>query len=518
MNGRLPQLLTGGYTTLRNATQPTIDTSASDTDSNDDDDDDALSIYIPSTHSAPPADSAGSRGCHSTLSSLCWILLYTLTIVLFVTLVFHRTSSPTVHRLSSTQSSLPSSCLDQPSISSTTESSQPYPARSTSRHAVIGTAVGYSFAHVSVFIRSLRTHCPHCQLILFVNTSQLTPYEVHHFTHFHTQLIDVDQLSVAYQRDTDGAAAVMEAKHFMQAAHSRWVYNYDYMRTILSNSSHPLPYADRLSLSQRHNPITADIVRAARQRAYSSVISGGGDAYGVDIEVPSDELSTSITHVFFCDVRDLLFQRNVFNFLPYRHQFAYDDLPPAREHVASSTAPAVGSAVSAAPTNVGVFVFTEDVQLMNESTNVQWVGCARPDLLVPARPVLNSGTTLASAHESLLWLDALLATLYNYSDCALRLTGFDQGAHQIAVWSNAIAPAPVYVIPTSRGPVANMQGMELVENEYGELVNECGSVYAVCHQYDRVEELVRAYVARYPMSGADEKLLRKKSWWQWLVG
>ena len=82
-----------------------------------------------------------------------------------------------------------------------------------------------------------------------------------------------------------------------------------------------------------------------------------------------------------------------------------------------------------------------------------WINCAAPHIIQAGRPVLCSGSTLASIHSALVYLDAMIATMLQYMSCTLQYKGFDQGAHQIVVCSGMLdGRTATYLIPNARGP------------------------------------------------------------------
>jgi hypothetical protein len=366
------------------------------------------------------------------------------------------------------------------------------------RHAVIATASGYSFNQLYPFVRSFRYACWSCQLIFFVTASTLTEDDRRHFRHWRVQLMFIDQLQPQYE----GSSLVANEKNW--AAHYRFQLYFDYLRALAGPSLN-------LTLQQAHrrNPITAELINQSRHEAYHTPTRfldpySRPSASPYSDLLPSLPLSSSLSHVFICDVRDLIFQQNIFNFLPYRHQFEHDDYLYQARHKESDSPPS-----NRTPTSDGVFVFTEERPLAEEGINQMWIRCAEPQIIQYAAtrtlPVICSGTTLASLHAAILWLDALLTVMYAHINCVQQYRGFDQGAHIIAIYGSRIQ-APVYLIPNARGPVATISMMNhpLHQTEYGQLLNERKEIYAVVHQYDRqIYHIKPQYERQFAMIGKD---------------
>ena len=366
----------------------------------------------------------------------------------------------------------------------------------STQHCVMAMAAGYSFHTIYVFIRSLRTHCADCQVVLFVDSTRLTADDHRHFQHFRIQLMYVDQIRPLYD---DDALPSISADIF--PAHYRWQLYFDYLRALLGD--------DQIStLHLKHhthstpNPITPDLIHQSRQRAYNTS-THYHDPYARPASLPhptpSPDLPSSVTHVFFCDARDVIFQHDIFNFLPYRHQFAGDDLLWQWRHD-----PAVRPLPIKLPTVEGVWVFTEERMLVEEQHNLMWVTCAADlNIAQPGRPVLCSGATLASLRAAVTYLDAMVSTMLAYRECTAQYQGFDQGAHQIVVYGGMLdGLADVFIVPNARGPVATIALMNhpLRQTEYGQLLNERNEIYAVVHQYDRqVRHIKPQYERQYSM-------------------
>ena len=350
----------------------------------------------------------------------------------------------------------------------------------STQHCVMAMAAGYSFESIYVFVRSLRTHCEDCQVVLFVDSSKLTEADLRHFQHFRIQLVFVNDIRPQYG---DGTLTAERAN--VNPAHYRWELYFDYLNALLGDAQLS-GLAERLKHRKANNPITAELIHASRQRAYNT--SGFyKDPYARAAmsphRIPSADLPSSMTHVFFCDARDLIFQHNIFNFLPYRHQFENDDYMYQARHQPSQTPPSTKP-----PTADGLFVFTEERPIVEEGINRMWISCADPSIVQPGRPVLCSGSTLASVKSAVVYLDAMISTMLRYMSCNLQYKGFDQGAHAIIIHGGALnGLTDVYLIPNARGPVATISMMNhpLHQTEYGQLLNEHNEIYAVVHQYDR---------------------------------
>ena len=194
-------------------------------------------------------------------------------------------------------------------------------------HAILATGVGYSFASMYVFIRSLRQHCRQCQALLVVDSRNITEHEHQLYREHRIQLVYVDEILPLYQANS------MVRDPIEWAAHYRWQVYYDVLRAVLDLGQHTAIMLSpnrtvHLNITHHFNPITPHMLLQARSRAHSNNSvsqSSRRDPLAPVVDPPTLPLSSSISHVFFCDVRDLVFHRNIFAFLPYRHQFDGDD-------------------------------------------------------------------------------------------------------------------------------------------------------------------------------------------------
>ena len=331
----------------------------------------------------------------------------------------------TVHSTLATPShpSSPSSPSFASSASSLVDSTQ---------HCIMAMAAGYSFDSIYVFIRSLREHCTDCQVVLFVNSHTLTTNDHRHFNHFRIQLIYIDTLLPIYT--TLPTETLTAHNPPVNPAHYRWELYFDYLVALLGDAA-----ADAVFVHRKvNNPITAEMIHESRSRAYNTSNRYYNDPYarpasasGGSYPKPSVDLPNSISHVFFCDARDLKFQHDIFNFLPYNHQFEHDDYLYQSRHIPSTLPPSSNMT----PTSNGLFIFTEERPLVEEGINAMWVSCAVPGVVQAGRPVLCSGTVLASVFSALFYLDSMISVMLKYNNCNLQYKGFDQGAHQICLYT-----------------------------------------------------------------------------------
>ena len=293
-------------------------------------------------------------------------------------------------------------------VSSMLSSSSSFSPVDSTKHCVMAMAAGYSFETIYVFIRSLRTQCEDCQVVLFVDSSKLTASDQRHFQHFRIQLIYVDQIQPLYADNT-----LTNPQKNVNPAHYRWELYFDYLIALLGDERLAASgLIEKIKHRKANNPITASLIHASRERAYNTS-NFYNDPYArpgsAAHPIPSADLPTSLAHVFFCDARDLIFQHNIFNFLPYRHQFEHDDYLYQARHVPSLLPPSTKQ-----PTADGLFVFTEERPLIEEGINIMWINCAAHDIIKPGRPVLCSGSSLASVQSAIVYLDAMISTMLKH--------------------------------------------------------------------------------------------------------
>jgi len=361
----------------------------------------------------------------------------------------------------------------------------------------MGAGTGYHWQQLYVFLRSFRLHCPDCQLVLFVDRARLTSEDLQLYRLAHAQLIDATALVELYPNDSLHGGATTHI------ASSRWQLYYDYLRALPQFQQLPDPSLfPSYSSRPNYNPITADMVAAAQREAYqrSSYKLEGYEARRLVVPQPS----TVISHVFFTDLRDVYWQGNVFSWLPYRHQFEHDDLAWGEQH-RPVEAESEGRAESES-TYSGLWVFSEEVWSGSNKYNNEWTDCADSEYKNRHRskPVLCSGTVLASYEAALHYLSAMQHFMLKHARCTRDVGGFDQGAHQMLIHDALIPHTAVYVVPSSRGPVGTV-GIPLVRHPdtlhfsvYGDLINDWNETYAVVHQYDRGEALAKRVRQQFP--------------------
>ena len=321
--------------------------------------------------------------------------------------------------------------------------------------AIMSMAAGYHGNSLLPFLASARRQCPGCHIILFLNVSILTAEDWGMVHYYHIELMDVDELQSLYDTDT----ITGNTAKFRPAA-ALWEIMYDYLRAMS-----PIDQQPPSSHTNRRNPITPQLIQRSRYEAFMSSNERVSSPWSTDARltrVKREAVERSVplvpfTHVFFCDVRDVYFQANIFNVLPYDGEHNNDDQrwgtahnpmgssPIATVQPASSPFPLPSSSI---PTFDGLWVFAEEVSISNEAVNTKWVTCGDPEFIERHKttplPVICSGSALASYPSALIWLASFVGTLYANLSCTQDLPGFDQGAHQLSLYNdilpNALTP------------------------------------------------------------------------------
>jgi hypothetical protein len=300
---------------------------------------------------------------------------------------------------------------------------QPQPPPPPPPSLVLGMARGIDASSAYRFVRSLRAAMPYARAVVFTDAASLAADASLRgiYESFGATLVEFD-----LARDVPPAAAAWHPSSY------RWLLMRDWLR------------------------------------AHVAAAAPGADAGAI----------------FFADVRDAVFQGDVF------------------------AAAAERGGEGAVPLR-GFFAFKESrhLTIAADPVNRDWVkDCFGATGLadVGGNVISCSGTSLGEVRAALAYAEAMSETLMERRSC--ERMGVDQGVHNFLVYSGvlaarleALAPvAPLALISNEDGFVATVQTMpELVRDRAGRVLNAAAVPYAVVHQYDRSPALKRQYAGEY---------------------
>lgn len=179
---------------------------------------------------------------------------------------------------------------------------------------------------------------------------------------------------------------------------------------------------------------------------------------------------TPFAHILLTDVRDVVFQRDPFDF----------------------------------PWSEGLNCALEDRRMTIGDCphNSHWIrthlGEAALDA-VRGKPISCSGTTVGGYQAVVRYLEALTARLLPFAG-GERMAGYDQGVHNQLVHSHE---PETPVLRGNDGPVLTLgyvRGEPATDDE-GRVLNERGEAAVIVHQYDRKPELFQALRERFAWTG-----------------
>lgn len=116
-----------------------------------------------------------------------------------------------------------------------------------------------------------------------------------------------------------------------------------------------------------------------------------------------------------------------------------------------------------------------------------------------------SGTSLAT-WDAAIEYTGLMRKEIDGNPC--ERNGVDQGMHNVFVHTRRLSN-PTYIWYNEEGPIATVQSMPtLKRDQFGQLLNQNGEVYAVVHQYDRSAALKRQYDKQFVLLSPRERTQR----------
>ena len=200
--------------------------------------------------------------------------------------------------------------------------------------------------------------------------------------------------------------------------------------------------------------------------------------------------------VFMTDIRDVLFQGDVF-----------------------------AAVRRSAP--VGFVGFQEPLtKLIGQcEANSKWVDRCFGRAVLAAyaqKPIICSGTQLASVRDTKTYLRVLLKIADASSPICRRLPGVDQGMHNHIIYADLLRPnvSHVTVQRAEDGDVYTMHNEPDVRIDVlGRVVNRVGAVPAVIHQYDRWTPLAQFVKKRFavPRVGGGYTVLNASTSHAWML-
>jgi hypothetical protein len=190
-----------------------------------------------------------------------------------------------------------------------------------------------------------------------------------------------------------------------------------------------------------------------------------------------DGLAETPEHVFLCDVRDIVFQRDPFSFHP--------------------------------PAGLSVFLEDRRHRIGGSTMNALWLALAFGKESVHelgGHPIICSGTTCGSAAAIRFYLARMAEELEAIAErkpgLSTKYPGVDQGAHNYLIRKGAFPELRIYT--NESGPVATLAAVpsgEIRFNEREEIVNRAGKTACLVHQYDRYAEIKTRVLARLGLAG-----------------
>ena len=168
-------------------------------------------------------------------------------------------------------------------------------------------------------------------------------------------------------------------------------------------------------------------------------------------------------HVMLADVRDILFQRDPFDF----------EIPDGLSVFMEDRSRTIGTCIS----------------------NSTWIRNGFGDAVLKElhdRPISCSGTTIGTVPALLDFLDRILPIFAAYQQSGT----IDQATHNYIL--NKQPPERVRRFDNDSGPILTMANVDPANfrfNEAGLMVNATGRIYNTLHQYDRFPELAKKLIA-----------------------
>lgn len=192
----------------------------------------------------------------------------------------------------------------------------------------------------------------------------------------------------------------------------------------------------------------------------------------------------SYENIFICDAHDSLFQADVFTHIT--------DLTP------------------------GLYVFEEDVQMTIGKCplNSDWIRTcynqAEAEKL-SGKPIICSGTVFGTWSAIEAYLSVMESEMLRTSENCTNFGGSDQGIHNYIIYNNKILNVPIHRISHEYGFVGTLgYSSWIMRNQFGVLQNLNGSIYAVIHQWNRIEQMKAQFQREYQIIPLE---LRNKTSW-----
>lgn len=149
----------------------------------------------------------------------------------------------------------------------------------------------------------------------------------------------------------------------------------------------------------------------------------------------------------------------------------------------------------------GQVVLEHAALLGQEPGNDLWIRIGFDDSGLQAlrgQRVSCSGTTLAPAVQMQAYLAAMVRELGLRTHRFSGLDGVDQGVHNWLYWTGALAGFTA--IPNFQGPILTLHGMPETEvplDDHGQVIDHAGRIVPLLHQYDRHPELCQRVLQRW---------------------
>ena len=312
----------------------------------------------------------------------------------------------------------------------------PPPAARRARPMVLGMAKGLDAVGVYRFVRSLRTHSPDARIVIFTDQASLDASALLPWAY---AAFDV----TLQMFDTAALPARVQAYH---PSSYRWILMRDYMRSTAAAAAAGAPLGP----------------------------------------------------VFFTDVRDTVFQGDLFARLEERGLYVFQEQRPGtiaacgwnsgwvKDCFGEEGLRKVGhNVVSCSGTSAGDW---EDALAYVE---LMGAFCLRPlprhscavSPPLPPPPPLHAAKSLEDMPHC-------------------ERNGIDQGMHNFFVYGGALqaAVSALHLVSNEEGFIATVQSMPSVPRDLaGRVLNAQGAVVAAVHQYDRSPVLKRQYEGEYPL-------------------
>ncbi|CAF1005464.1 unnamed protein product [Adineta ricciae] len=181
-----------------------------------------------------------------------------------------------------------------------------------------------------------------------------------------------------------------------------------------------------------------------------------------------DDIKSPYKYVFICDSRDVIFQRNIFDYVN-----EYED---------------------------GLFVFQETTKMNIRkcSYNSKWIKDCYGETelnLIGDQKIICAGTILGSWKAMRNYLSIVeQVTSQRYQQCN------DQGIHNHIVYRDKINNTKIHIISHERGFVGTLgYSATFKRNQFGLILNENEQVYAVIHQFDRNKQITGQLEIQYQL-------------------